>query len=155
VAAALGAFLGAGEGHAFHRVFSWRTVAAGDTTPVGSVTLSFARTEHQVPTLAVSLTAEGKRLVYSADTGPGGGLPGLAEGADALLCEATLADGSAGWPHHLSARAAGALARQTGVGRLILTHLAPMLNPDRSIAEAAEEFEGPIEWAAPGMEVLL
>ncbi len=108
-----------------------------------------------MPTLAVSLAAEGRRLVYSADTGPGGGLPALAAGADLLLCEATLEGGLGGgaWPYHLSAAGAGALAREAGVGRLLLTHLAPMLDPARSIAEAAEAFGGPVEWAAPGMEV--
>jgi ribonuclease BN (tRNA processing enzyme) len=155
VAASLGAFLGAGEGHAFHRVLAWQSAAAGEGGTLGGITLSFARAAHQVPTLAVSLAAEGRRLVYSADTGPGGGLPGLAEGADVLLCEATLAEDSRDWPYHLSARGAGSLARRAGVGRLILTHLAPMLDPARSVAEAAAEFGGPVEWAAPGKEVLV
>lgn len=155
VAAALGAFLGAGEGHAFDRVFDWRTVGPGDAARVGPLDLAFAVTHHQLPTLAVSVAAEGRRLVYSADTGPGGDLPALAAGADLLLCEATLQDGPGGegWPYHLSARQAGILAREAGVGRLLLTHLAPMLDPARSVAEAAEAFGGRVEWAAPGMEV--
>ena len=103
----------------------------------------------------MSLAAEGRRLVYSADTGPGGDLAALAAGADLLLCEASLASGPGpqSWPYHLSAAEAGALAREAGVGRLLLTHLAPMLDPARSVAEAAEAFGGPVEWAAPGMEV--
>lgn len=154
VAEALSSFLGAGEDHAFHRVFDWRVIGPGDAVSVGGIDLAFARTQHQTPTLAVSLEATGRRLVYSADTGPGGGLPLLAAGADLLLCEATLfGDAGSSWPHHLSAAGAGALAREAGVGRLLLTHLAPMLDPARSIAEAAEAFGGPVEWAAPGMEV--
>jgi len=155
VAAALAAFLGVGEDHAFHRVFAWRTVAPGDSVQVGEAALAFAATQHQLPTLGVSVSVPGRRLVYSADTGPGGGLPALAAGADLLLCEATLqgegADG--GWPYHLSAAQAGTLAREAGVGRLLLTHLAPMLDPARSAAEAAATFGGPVQWAAPGMEV--
>jgi ribonuclease BN (tRNA processing enzyme) len=152
---ALAAFLGAGEGHAFHRVFDWRVVAPGDGGRVGAISLAFAATHHQTPTLAVSVAAEGRRLVYSADSGPGGGLPLLAAGADLLLCEATLPSGphAGAWPYHLSAAGAGALAREAGVGRLLLTHLAPMLDPARSVAEAAEVFGGPVEWAVPGMEV--
>lgn len=155
VAAALAAFLGAGEGHAFHRVFAWRAVGPGDALRVGGIDLAFASTHHQLPTLAVSLAAEGRRLVYSADTGPGGDLPALAAGADLLLCEATLPDGpgTGDWPYHLSATAAGTLAREAGVGRLLLTHLAPMLDPARSVVEASEAFGGPVEWAAPGREV--
>jgi len=155
VDATLAAFLGVGESHAFHQVFEWRSVGPEDTVPLGGIALAFARAEHQVPTLAVSLAAEGRRLVYSADTGPGGGLAALSAGADLLLCEATLPDGAApgAWPYHLSAAQAGALAREAGVGRLLLTHLAPMLDPARSVAEAAAAFGGPVEWAAPGMEV--
>jgi ribonuclease BN (tRNA processing enzyme) len=155
VADALGAFLGAGDGHTFHSVFDWRVAGPGDAVRVGGIDLAFAGTAHQTPTLAVSLAAEGRRLVYSADTGPGGGLPALAAGADLLLCEATLegASGDGAWPYHLSAAGAGALAREAGVGRLLLTHLAPILDPARSIAEAVEAFGGPVEWAAPGLEV--
>jgi ribonuclease BN (tRNA processing enzyme) len=155
VAEALAAFLGAEGDHAFHRVLDWRTVMPGERVRLGALDLAFAATRHQLPTLAVSLAAEGRRLVYSADTGAGGDLPALAAGADLLLCEASLAGGpgSPSWPYHLSATEAGALAREAGVGRLLLTHLAPMLNPARSVAEAAEAFGGPVEWAAPGMEV--
>jgi ribonuclease BN (tRNA processing enzyme) len=155
VAEALAAFLGAGEGHAFHRVFDWREVGPGSGVRVGGISLGFARTRHQTPTLAVSLSAEGRRLVYSADTGPGGGLALLANGADLLLCEATLPGepGAGDWPYHLSAAGAGAVAREAGVRRLLLTHLAPMLDPARSVAEAADVFGGPVEWAVPGMEV--
>jgi ribonuclease BN (tRNA processing enzyme) len=155
VADALGAFLGAGDGHTFHRVFDWRVAGPGDAPRVGGIDLAFARTAHQTPTLAVALSAGGRRLVYSADTGPGGGLPTLATGADLLLCETTLPGepGAGAWPYHLSAADAGGLARRAGVGRLLLTHLAPMLDPARSVAEAAEAFGGPVEWAAPGMEV--
>lgn len=155
VADALGAFLGAGDDHTFHSVFDWRVAGPGDAVRVSGVDLAFAGTAHQTPTLAVSLAANGRRLVYSGDTGPGGGLPALAAGADLLLCEATLEgeSGAGAWPYHLSAAGAGALARDARVGRLLLTHLAPMLDPARSTAEAAESFGGPVEWAAPGMEV--
>lgn len=155
VAEALATFLGAEGDHAFHRVLDWRAVMPGEAVRVGAVGLAFAFTQHQVPTLAVSLAAEGRRLVYSSDTGPGGDLPALAAGADLLLCEASLASGTGpqSWPYHLSAAQAGALARDAGVGRLLLTHLAPMLDPAQSVAEAAAAFGGPVEWAAPGMEV--
>lgn len=157
VASALAAFVGAGDGHAFHRVFAWQTVGPGNTVTVGSLDLAFASTQHQVPALAVSAAADGRRMVYSADTGPGGGLPALAAGADLLLCEATLPGGTseANWPYHLTPEQAGAIAREAGVGRLLLTHPGPMLDLAQSAAAAAAAFGGPVDWAAPGMEVVV
>ena len=148
-------FLAADEDHAFHQVFEWRTVAPGDEVALNGLEIAFGLAVHQVPTLVVSLVAEGRKLVYSADTGPGGDLAAMASGADLLLCEATLwGEGpAAGWPYHLSAAGAGDLAREAGVGRLLLTHLNPTLDPERSVAEAAAAFAGPVEWAAPGLEV--
>lgn len=155
VAGALAAFLGADGDHPFHRVLDWHSVSDAGTAQIGGLDLRFAATNHQVPTLAVSLESGGRRLVYSADTGPGGGLPALAAGADVLLCEATLPGGGPAetWPFHLSPEQAGALARAAGVRRLLLTHLAPMVDPVRSVAEAGAAFGGPVEWAAPGWEV--
>jgi len=152
LAAGLARFLGAGEDHSFHRVFDWRTVGRDDQVSVGDLEITFGLADHQVPTLAVSFAHGGRRLVYSADSGPGGDLPTLAAGADLLLCEATF-QGAAGWPYHLSAAGAGALARGAGAGRLLVTHLGPILEPERSVAEAAAVFGGPVEWAAPGLEV--
>jgi ribonuclease BN (tRNA processing enzyme) len=155
LAAGLAGFLGAGEDHSFHRVFLWQTVGAGSRIELGGLEMSFGMADHQVPTLVVALTGAGRRLVYSADTGPGGDLAAMAAGADLLLCEATFQgeQGAAGWPYHLSAAGAGAIARQAGAARLLVTHLGPILDPDRSVAEAAAAFGGPVEWAAPGLEV--
>ena len=155
LAAGLARFLGAGEDHAFYRVFDWGTVGPGDTVRLGGLEIAFGLAEHQVLTLVVSLAADGRKFVYSADTGPGGDLAELASGADLLLCEATLPgeQGADAWPYHLSASGAGTLARAAGVGRLLLTHLNPMLDPELSVAEAAAAFAGPVQWAAPGLEV--
>jgi ribonuclease BN (tRNA processing enzyme) len=155
LSAAFAQFLRADEDHAFHRVFDWRTVGPGDTVRLGDLEIVFGLAQHQVLTLVVSLVAGGRKLVYSADSGPGGDLAALASGADLLLCDATFQGepGSAGWPYHLSAAGAGALARAAGVGRLLVTHLNPILDPERSVAEAAAVFTGPVDWAAPGLEV--
>ncbi len=151
----LAAFLGAGADHDFHRLFAWRAVRAGDRTVIGEIELKFGAADHPVPTLVTRFTASGRSLVYSADSGPGGDLSAMASGADVLLCEATFQGDSDPWPYHLSAHRAGELAREAGVGRLVLTHVAPILDPARSVAEAQEVFSGPVEWAAPGMEVVV
>ena len=50
--------------------FEWREVADGDRAEIGAASLRFSSTDHPVPTLAVEVGAAGKRLVYTADTGP-------------------------------------------------------------------------------------
>jgi ribonuclease BN (tRNA processing enzyme) len=50
----------------------------------------------------------------------------------------------------MSARQAGTNARQAGVGRLVLTHLWPGVDPEASRSEAEEAFGGPVELAEVG-----
>jgi ribonuclease BN (tRNA processing enzyme) len=110
-----------------------------------------------VPALVVAVTAGERRLVYSGDTGPGGDLAAAAAGADLLLCEATYqgTPGPDAYPYHLWASQAGSIARDAGVARLVVTHVAPALDPGVSVEEARRVFRGPVAWAAPGMEVTL
>jgi ribonuclease BN (tRNA processing enzyme) len=101
------------------------------------------------------LEAAGRSLVYSGDTGPSSDLEALAAGADVLLCEASMvgmpAEGR--YPHHLFAVEAGEVAAAAGVGRLIVTHVPPNLDPRVAVGEAAAAYAGPIEYAVPGMEL--
>ena len=48
---------------------------------------------------------------------------------------------------------AGGVAADAGVGRLLVTHVAPTLDPSVSVEEAASVFDGPVDHAAPGLEV--
>ncbi len=148
-------FAGAGDEHAFHRAFDHRTVAPGDRFEVGGIAVGLGAVAHPVPAVCVGLTAGGRRLLYSGDTGPGGDVAVMASGADLLLCEATHQGPVSGdrYPYHLYASEAGQVAASAGVGRLVLTHLGPTLDPAVSIAEAAAVFNGPVAHAEPGMEV--
>jgi len=148
-----GGFLGAGPDHDLYRILEFRTAAPGITARVGSLSLAFEEAVHPVPAVVTGVEAGGRRLVYSGDTGPGGGLARLAAGADVLLCEATTQGEPGGYPYHLAAVDAGAAAAAAGVGRLLVTHVAPLLDPEVSVREAASVFDGPVSWAAPGLEV--
>jgi len=151
----LAEFAGAGPNHAFHEVFAHRSVAQGDSLSVGDMELSFGDAVHPVPAVVTSVASAGRRLVYSGDTGPGGDLESMAAQTDLLLCEAThqgpVPPGR--YEYHLYATEAGEIAQAAGVGRLLVTHLGPSLDPTVSISEAATTFEGPVDHAAPGMEV--
>jgi ribonuclease BN (tRNA processing enzyme) len=114
--------------------------------------MRFAAAAHPVPALSVRFEAGGRSLVYSGDTGPGAGVERLAPGADVLMCEATLQGPGAArdYPFHLTAEEAGAIAAGAAVGRLILTHIGPTLDPRRSAAEAAGAYGRAPELARPG-----
>ncbi len=158
VAERVAAFVGADDpSHPVHAALDFRKVGEGDTAEVGPLHLQFAATDHSVPTVGVRIDAGGPALVYSADTGPGGGVPVLAAGARLLLCEASYQGDRADYeyPHHLTAAEAGALARAAGVDRLMLTHIPPVVDPRRSVEEAEAEFGRAVELAVPGMEVRL
>ena len=89
----------------------------------------------------------GRSLGYSADTGPAWSVAALGPDLDLALCEATFLSEQEGIAQHLSGRQAGASAREAGAGRLLLTHIWPTIDSERSRAEAKESYGGPVEVA--------
>lgn len=129
--------------------FAWTGLAGGDEVTIGEATLRFSQTHHPVPTLAVEVAAEGRRLVYTADTGPGWSVDAFASGADLVLSEATFQRDQEGNMAHLSARQAGMAARDARARRLVLTHIWPGLDPAASAVEGSEAFGDEVGLAAP------
>lgn len=138
----------------FHKTFDFHPIAAGETVEVAGARASFLRTDHPNYCLAMRLETDEGTLTYSADTGPGADLAGFAQGSDLLLCEATYQEGLAGAPVHLTARQAAETALRAGVRDLVVTHVWPAFDPQRSIEEARSGIGGGgdvrVEWAAPG-----
>jgi ribonuclease BN (tRNA processing enzyme) len=135
--------------------FAWTTVGDGDAVTVGDCGLRFSRTVHPPPTLAVEATADGKRLVYTADTGPDWSPEAFGPGADLLLSEATFLRHTEDTGIHLSARQAGEAARAAGARRLMLTHLWPGLDPTASVVEGSEAFGRDVLLAAPNQRTTI
>ncbi len=129
--------------------FAWTGLADGDAVTMGEVGLRFSRTDHPPPTLAVEVTADGRRLVYTADTGPGWSVDAFAPRADLVLSEATFQHDGESRTWHLTARQAGAAARAAGARRLVLTHIWPGLDPAASAVEGSEAFGEDVILAAP------
>lgn len=127
--------------------FEWHVVADGDAVSIGGLDLRFSRTDHPPETLAVRVDGDGRCLAYSADTGPGWSISDLGAGIDLALCEATYLADREGTAGHLSARQAGAMGRQAGVSRLLLTHVWPTVDPEASRAEAEAAYGRPVEMA--------
>jgi len=131
--------------------FDWCVIGDGDTATVGDIDLKFSRTDHPPPTYAVEATHDGRRLIYTADTGPDWTVGAFDPGADVVLSEATYLDAHIPAPIHLSAKQAGAAAREAGTERLILTHLWPMIDRLEAAEEGSNAFGRGVTLASQGL----
>jgi ribonuclease Z len=89
----------------------------------------------------------GTRLVHIGDVGRTDELQRFVAGADALVIEATYLEGEAEMARkfaHLTARTAAELAREAGVGQLILTHISRRYRERDVVAEAKAVFANSI-----------
>ena len=116
---------------------------------------------HPVETFGFRLEHDGRALAYSADTGATDELVDLARDADVLLCEASFLEpadgGAADLPPglHLTGRQAGEHATGPASGELVLTHLVPWNDRDRTLDEADGAFSGESYLASPGLRLVL
>ncbi|WDF71374.1 MBL fold metallo-hydrolase [Novosphingobium sp. KACC 22771] len=101
--------------------------------------------------LSYRFTIGAKSVVFTGDTGTSPDLATFAKGADVLVAEmATAADRAAVPPQvrqhmdveHLSPAQVGDLARQAGVGKLVLSHVGTVSEQD--LAEVRAHYSGPV-----------
>lgn len=107
--------------------------------------ITAAPVQHLVPTMGLRIESKltGGVVAYSSDTAPCDAVVKLARGADILIHEA-----AKDTPGHSSAAQAGEIARQAGVGQLVLIHYRPAPHKyERWIEEAAEAFGSQVELA--------
>jgi ribonuclease BN (tRNA processing enzyme) len=115
---------------------------------VGPFRVTAVAVSHPVETHALRVEHGGRVLAYSGDTAPCDGLVRAAKGADTFLCEASFHVGRDTVPDlHLNGREAAEHATRAGVGRLLVTHIPPWNDPQRTLAEAATAYDGPTELA--------
>jgi ribonuclease BN (tRNA processing enzyme) len=106
---------------------------------------------HPVPAYGLRVSAGGRTLAYTGDTGPCRALDELAAGADLLLAEASFRHGDDNPDDlHLTGRQAGEVAARNDVPRLVLTHVPPWYQASDMVAEAAEVYGGELLAAKPG-----
>ncbi|HUF84560.1 MAG TPA: MBL fold metallo-hydrolase [Acidimicrobiia bacterium] len=141
--------LGVMVGGDWGSTFDWHAIGDGDGLTLGDLAVRFSRTDHPPPTYAVEMTGDGRRLVYTADTGPNWTVGAFGDGADLVLSEATYQEGDKGWALHLTAAEAGKAAREAGARRLMLTHLWPQLDAKASVEEGSDAFGDAVTLAAP------
>jgi len=146
---------GVGSSRHFEDIFRMSEHDGSSTFSIGPMSLTPVQTQHYIPCWGFRIEADGRRLAYTADTAPCGGLTDLADAPDLLLSEATLRslDEDATPPEprgHLLPAEAGTAARDGGSRGLMLTHLP--VNGDGSWAttQALETFGAEVQLAAPG-----
>jgi ribonuclease BN (tRNA processing enzyme) len=137
------------DGDGITDAFDFVPVGAGHLA-LGPFTAELVRTAHPAECYAIRLTAGGRSLVYTGDTGPCAAVVDLARGADVLLAEAAHPD-VPGLPPalHLTGREAGEHAAAAHVGRLLLTHVPAWVDGARQLADARAVFPA-AELAEPG-----
>ncbi|WP_299954623.1 MBL fold metallo-hydrolase [uncultured Modestobacter sp.] len=137
------------DGGPIDDVFDVTPIGPGRWT-LGPFEVATARTAHPVECYAVRLTAGGRSLVYTGDTGPSDAVVELARGADVLLAEAAYPEAPDLPPGlHLTGRQAGEHAAAAGVGRLIVTHVPSWVDAEAQLAAARAAFPA-AELARPG-----
>ena len=128
-----------------------RSTTPAEPVQLGELEVSFQPVPHFLPTQAVAIAADSRRLTYSADSSPSDELCTFAQDTDLLLIEATLPRPERAGPRgHLTPAEAGEHGRRAGARRLVLTHISDELDADWARREAERSFGGPVEIAREG-----
>jgi len=111
------------------------------------------------PAQVLDAARPGRRVVVSGDTRPCAGTVEAARGADLLIHDSTFGDAEAARALetlHSTAREAARVARQAGVGRLLLTHFSTRYDRETAtlLEQARPEFPG-VEAASDGLALEL
>jgi ribonuclease BN (tRNA processing enzyme) len=131
----------------------FHTITEESALEIGNARFSFVRMAHPVETLGVRIEYGDTVFAYSSDTGEDADFKTLAESADLFLCEATLQDSDDMWTGHLRATQAARIATLADARLLVLTHLPPGRDHQRSLAEARAETGTQVMLAADGLRL--
>lgn len=131
---------------------SWSRLAPGQSARVQDAQVTPFEVDHGIECVGFRISQGPSTLVYAADTRPSQNVVRYAEGADLLIHEAYGPEAGAERAHafgHSTAAEAGEVAREAGVGRLVLTHFraSRFVDPADLVAEASSAFGGPVEAA--------
>lgn len=117
--------------------------------PLENLEMHFIPVNHYIPTYGITIT-DTRKLAYSSDSGLCSGLLNIAQNADMFICNTGACLDNTGqstnWGH-LAPEQAGALAKEAGVRRLLLSHLWPNCKRNLSIDKASAAFGGFVELA--------
>jgi ribonuclease BN (tRNA processing enzyme) len=129
-----------------------RTWTDGEPVSFGPVTVTPYLVNHPVEAYGLRVEHDGRVLAYTGDTDACDALLALCHDADLVLADSAFVEGRDQLTGvHLSGRrAAECVVRAGGVGRLVLTHMPPWNDPEVTLAEARQVWDGPLDAARPG-----
>lgn len=138
----------------FDKVFETVEYDDKDTFDIGTLHITFKRTQHPAVCFSPRVTNGESTIVYTADTGYFPELVDHARGADLLLAEASTPeyDPAMEKKGHMCGEETGKLATEASVGRLVLTHFGPKHDDQERIYRGAKKtFKGTVDLASTGV----
>lgn len=148
----LGQLLSGDSSSTFPDVCRFNDAEPGDLLEIGDLEIRLFASLHVVPTISVRVRHEDVVVTYSADSAGGTWLREAARDADLFICEATWVGDGSDKPEgvHLTASGAGRIAREAGARQLVLTHIYPGTDHDRTQREASSAYGGDVALAQDG-----
>ncbi len=138
-------------------VFDLHEYDPAEPLTIGDAIVRFTPTRHYIPCWAIRVTGNDScSLVYTADNGDATSLVPFVTGADVLVAEASLPKPPADPDTFRGVSTAvevATLARDAGVGTLVLTHIWPEHDAEVSRSQAEAVFSGSVEIARPGLTI--
>lgn len=130
----------------FGRCLRFQEARAGERLRIGPFDVALHAAAHPIETLASRVTAGGRTLAFTGDSGPTDRLVPAARDADLLISDATWLESEGPHPAdlHMSGADAGRLAARAGCARLLVTHVFPTTDPGDVAEEAAAHFDGEV-----------
>lgn len=127
-----------------------REISPGDVVELpDGVVLTCLRVPHTPESVAYSVVSNGRRVVFTGDTGPSAELAAWAHGCDLLVAECSLPTGMS-IPEHLTPEQCGELAAGAQPKHLALTHFYPPVEHVDIRALVARSYAGPVTLAHDG-----
>ncbi len=113
--------------------------------------LSWTPAEHRSESIAYRLDTDTGAFVYTGDTEYSESVVELARGADTLLIECSFPD-DAPVPGHLTPSGVARIATESGVGRVVVTHLYPAVDTPSLPSDVGRGYDGEVLVAEDGMK---